>query len=61
MSQTQLIIPEINEIVNFYTPELVGRLGRGTRPNNSFCCRMANLFEGGLDIIIPICNNDNQH
>jgi hypothetical protein len=30
MSQTQLIIPEIDEIVNFYTPELVEKIAKQT-------------------------------
>ena len=45
MSQTQLIIPEINEIVNFYTPELVEKIAKQT----DFVQRESRL--GGIEFL----------
>lgn len=43
--QTQVIIPEINDIVNFYTPELVEQIARQTR----FVQRESGL--GGIEFL----------
>jgi hypothetical protein len=45
MSQTQVIIPEINEIVNFYTPELVEKIAKQT----DFVQRESRL--GGIEFL----------
>jgi hypothetical protein len=60
MGQTQLIIPEIDEIVNFYTPKLTDFVQRESRQIYPHFLNQDNI-ESSIENSYNLYENENKH